>query len=330
MAFAERSESGRERIDVAVADLAAQQRGLVTAGQIIDLGGTSAWISRRVGAGLLIRVLPRVVGVRGFPSGWEQKAMAVSLWAGAGGALSHASAACIWGLRPAGFPITITIPSNLRAPQPWVVVKRVTELPSRDVSTRNGLIVTTPSRTLLDLGSVIEIDVLEEVLDAALHRGLTSVARMKWQVEMSAKKGVPGVRAVRSLLEERDPEYRPTHSVLETTFRRLLKRHGFPQPEQQHVVHRGPAKKAQVDFLYPDIKLAIEVDGYSWHGHRAAWQNDLDRQNDLVIAGLRVLRFTWHDVQRREGLVASKLRPFFGTQLSLSESCVDEKGEGGR
>lgn len=221
------------------------------------------------------------------------------------------------------------VPRHLRSPQAWVAVKRVTELPRRDVITRNGIVVTTPSRTLLDLGSLLEMDALEDTLDAALHRGLTSVARMKWQLQMSGKKGVPGVRPIRKLLEERDPAYRPTHSVLETAFRRLLKKHGFPEPAQQHVVQRGPAKKAQVDFLYPHIRLAIEVDGYSSHGHRAAWQHDLDRQNDLVITGLRVLRFTWEDVKHREGRVASKLRPFFGTQLSFSESGVERKESGG-
>lgn len=119
----------------------------------------------------------------------------------------------------------------------------------------------------------------------------------------------------------------PTQSALETSFRRLLKRHGLPQASQQHVIHRGSAKKAHVDFLYPRIGLAIELDGYSSHGHRAAWQNDLDRQNDLMIAGLRVLRFTWDDVRRREERVVSQLRPFFGTQLSLGESHGEKNQE---
>ena len=77
--------------------------------------------------------------------------------------------------------------------------------------------------------------------------------------------------------------------------------------------------------MYPQIGLAIEVDGYFSHGHRAAWQNDLDRQNDLVIAGLRVLRFTWDDIQRRETRIAGQIRPFFGTQVSLGESDVEKK-----
>ncbi len=147
---------------------------------------------------------------------------------------------------------------------------------------------------------------------------------MKWQLEVAGGKGHRGSGALRRLLRERDPAYRPTHSVLETAFRRLLKRHGFPQPSQQHIVHRGTAKKARVDFLYPDIRLAIEVDGYNSHGTQSAWQSDLDRQNDLVIAGLRVLRFTWFDVQHREGRVVRKLRPFFAAQLSLSESGVEK------
>lgn len=80
-----------------------------------------------------------------------------------------------------------------------------------------------------------------------------------------------------------------------------------------------------MDFAYPDLRLAIEVDGFNSHGTQAPWQDDLDRQNDLVIAGLRVLRFTWYDVVQREARVVRTLRPFFGTQLSLSESGVEKK-----
>lgn len=326
MAFAQRKRDGKERLDVAIAELAATQFGLVTTTQIVEAGGSNAAISRRVAAGLLERVLPGIWRHRAFGDSWEQKAMAAALWAAPGCALSHTSAARIWGLsREATSPITLIVPRNLRPAEAWVVVKRVRELPDRDVMVRNGFPVTTPGRTLLDLGSVLPVNAVEDALDTALHRGLVSVARMRWQLEVAGGKGARGRSTIRRLLQERDPAYRPTHSVLETAFRRLLKRHGFPQPSQQHVIHRGAAKEARVDFMYPQIGLAIEVDGYSSHGHRAAWQNDLNRQNDLVIAGLRVLRFTWDDVRRRETRIARQVRPFFGTQLSLGESEVEKK-----
>lgn len=326
MAFAQRSWDRKERLDVACAELAATQFGLVTTAQVIERGGTSSWISRRVAAGLMTRVLPGVWRLRGFPDCWQQRAMAAALWAGPSCALSHRSAAHLWGLtREANLPITLVDPGGLKAPKPWVAVRRARQLQARDVTSCRGFPVTTPSRTLLDLGSQLSMDAVEDALDTALHRRLTSVARMKWQLEVSGGKGRRGTAMMRCLLRERDPAYRPTHSVLEASFRRLLKRHGFPEPSQQHVVRRGPATKAFVDFLYPVLHLAIELDGFASHGHRAAWQSDLHRQNDLVLAGMRVLRFTWDDLRHREQRVVEVLRPFFGKQLSLSERQVEKK-----
>ena len=117
----------------------------------------------------------------------------------------------------------------------------------------------------------------------------------------------------------------PTQSVLEARFRRFLKRYRFPQPAQQHVVHRNHGMRAFVDFCYPEIGLAIEVDGFKSHGNRVSWNDDLHRQNDLVISGLRVLRFTWSDLTTEETRVAEQLRPFFPAQLSLSESAAVTK-----
>src|SRR5687768_17418131 len=67
MAFAERSAGRNERLEVTIADLAASQWGLVTTMQVLEAGGTSAWISRKVGAQMMARVLPRVCAFGGSP-----------------------------------------------------------------------------------------------------------------------------------------------------------------------------------------------------------------------------------------------------------------------
>src|SRR5687768_10580050 len=259
MAFAERSAGRNERLEVTIADLAASQWGLVTTMQVLEAGGTSAWISRKVGAQMMARVLPRVWRLRGFADCWEQRVSAGALWAGAACALSHRTAAQVWSLRKEqDLPITISEPSGLKPPQPWVSMKRRQLLP-RDVTRHRGFPVTTPSRTLLDLGSELSAQEVEDALDTALHRGVTSVARMQWQLQVAGGKGARGSGQLRRLLHERDSVYRPTHSVLEKAFRRLLRKNGFPSPVQQHVIHRGKTGKAFVDFHYPALHLVIEV-----------------------------------------------------------------------
>jgi very-short-patch-repair endonuclease len=70
-----------------------------------------------------------------------------------------------------------------------------------------------------------------------------------------------------------------------------------------------------VDFLWPEAGLVVEVDGRATHGTRRAFQGDRDRDSRLVVAGYRVLRFTWWDVTRRPAVVADRVR-----RLLLAES----------
>ncbi|HEX2196196.1 MAG TPA: DUF559 domain-containing protein, partial [Actinomycetota bacterium] len=98
----------------------------------------------------------------------------------------------------------------------------------------------------------------------------------------------------------------PPESVLESRLARLLRRCGLPRPESQYRVVRGGRVVARLDFAYPDEMVAIEADGYRWHGDVARWQADLARRNELARLGWTVLHFTWHDVtKRRENVLAT-------------------------
>jgi very-short-patch-repair endonuclease len=77
-----------------------------------------------------------------------------------------------------------------------------------------------------------------------------------------------------------------------------------------HYVVSSPAGLflAEVDFAYPEIRLAIEVDGFGAHGTPRAMAKDFVRQNGLVPYGWHVLRFTWRQVTRQPELVAAAIR----------------------
>jgi very-short-patch-repair endonuclease len=68
---------------------------------------------------------------------------------------------------------------------------------------------------------------------------------------------------------------------------------GLPEPTQQHRVRVGN-RRYYIDLAYPDLKLAIEIDGWDGHRTRSAFDDDRARANDLVVAGWRLLRFTSH------------------------------------
>ncbi|HET9441816.1 MAG TPA: DUF559 domain-containing protein [Acidimicrobiales bacterium] len=83
-----------------------------------------------------------------------------------------------------------------------------------------------------------------------------------------------------------------------------------PAPAVRAARGRVPAQGAlagpdfRIDFAYPDLGVAIEVDGYEKRATRAAFQHDTERQTALAALGWTVLRFTWHDVVRRPAYVA--------------------------
>ena len=68
---------------------------------------------------------------------------------------------------------------------------------------------------------------------------------------------------------------------------------------------------AVIDFAYPDLKVAIEVDGYRWHTGRARWEHDLARRNRVTTLGWRVIHVTDRDIDARPdrvvGTVAAAL-----------------------
>lgn len=97
---------------------------------------------------------------------------------------------------------------------------------------------------------------------------------------------------LRSLLAQRTPQAALSESALEDRMVELIARAGLPLPERQFAIplHRGVAR---VDLAHPGTTLAIELDGYAWHMDRPAFERDRERDNQLLMQGWRVLRFTW-------------------------------------
>lgn len=298
--------------------LLARQAGVVHRNQLIAEGLSEQQIDRRLRSEMLVRVLPAVYRHASVPGSWLQRLWAAQLWSREGAAISHEAAAAVWkldGCRPGKVALVTT--RSLKAPTEAITVHRVRHLPAHHVTSQNGLRVTTPARTLFDLASVLKEADLEEALDCALRRRSTSLQRLEMEMSSRVGFGQKGRAAMGRLLRERSPDYAPTHSVLETRFRRLLKRNRFPLPAQQQVIRRRSGGFARVDFVYPSIALVIEVDGFSSHSGRSNWEHDLKRQNDLVVDGLRVLRFTWRDLHERETQVVQTLVAVFRPQLPL-------------
>lgn len=286
-----------------VREVAARQHGLVTRSQLKGLGLPAGTFDEWARNGRLERVRTGVFALPGSAATDLRALTAAVLAAGEGVVVSHRSAAWLWGIREEPF-LELSVPPGRRPRLTGVVVHR--HCGAIRASRRRGLPVTDPLRTIIDLASVIPRPEVAVALEAALTLRLVSVRGVKAEIERCP--GRRGVAIVRDLLEKRALGDRPAESALEAKFAVLLDRQCLPRAVFQHVVRDCGRFVARVDFAYPQIRLAIEIDGHATHSAPADLRRDLARQNRLMAAGWTVLRFTWFDVVHEPQAVAKVVR----------------------
>lgn len=294
-------------LDERLARVAASQHGLISREHAQRLGATQRVILRRLASARWEELYPGVYRVTGSPSSWRQSLLGACLTAGSGAVSSHRAAGGLRSLPgvPAG-AIEITVPRGRRLRRKGVRFHETMDLPSMDVASLDGIPTTTSTRTIIDLAAVLPQDRVEEALDDALRRGLTSVSRIRRRLDQLGTRA--GSRLMRELIERRSHAGTVPQSVFETRMLRVLRRASLPPPVCQYEVKDEGRVVAVVDFAYPDICLAIETDGYRWHSGRAQWERDLARRNALTSLGWRVIHVTWSDLERRPDQVVRTLQ----------------------
>ena len=268
--------------------LAARQHGVVTTADLHRCGLGSPAIARLAGAGVFQR-LHRGVYLVGFSQPPAARAMAALLACGPEAALSHSSAATIWEIRPAADGVIHVIhPGSARA-HTGVRPHRM-KLEPRDVTRRLGLRVTRPTRTLLDLASMLDARELARALEEAQVRRLVDTTELR---ELLARAGPRhrGSPALRNALSALDAAPSLTRSEAERRLLELVRAARLPAPLTNVRVGRH-----EVDLLWRAQRLVIEVDGFRFHGGRAAFERDRRRDGALLAAGYRVLRVTWREL----------------------------------
>jgi hypothetical protein len=254
-------------------------------------------INRRVTAEEWTAVDHGVYRVTGTPPSWRQRLMAACL---AGPAVaSHRSAAALWGFVDCGEDIIeVTAVRHRRRHRSDVVWHESRCLHPGDLTEVDGIPLTRSRRTLLDLGVVLDVDRLEELLDDGLRRGWFSVDSVwrRWE-ELGGLRRAGG-RVVLDVLERKVAGERPVESILETRFRQLLRRAGLPEAVAQYEVYDRGEFVARVDFAYPEFGVVIEVDGEQRHSGRSPRKHDARRDRRLAALGLHPLRFHWDDVHK--------------------------------
>jgi hypothetical protein len=279
-----------------IAELADRQFGYVKRTHLLALGAGPEWIRSQMTRGWLIRVHSGVYAVGHVPRHVHARSFAAVLACGEGAVLSHASAAALWGA--GGWPRTPEVSSPRQCRRPRIRAHLSRTLGGRDTRTHQGIPVTSPVRTVLDLQQrLADPQLVRLVNDLRIAGHLRSGAF----AELCRRS-----RRVERLLggeNARDPE-RPTRSWLEDRFRRFTARHGLPMPQTSATLaHNG----REVDALYPEQRLIVEVDSWSFHSSRASFERDRAKDADALAHGYRTLRVTDERLSRDGAQEAARI-----------------------
>lgn len=273
--------------------IARQHHGVLTIEEALEAGLSRAGIHRRVEKGWFERSLPGVLLVSGAPRTWEQRVKEAQKWLGDQWFASHRCAGQIWRLDgiPSGL-IELSGPQSRRG-RDGIILHRAVGLSAADVVRQHGFRVSSPSKTLCDLGAVIDADDVEAALESALRKGLTSVDYLNRAFERRRTPGRNGVGVLFEVLQRRASGAAPTESLFETRLYQALRKARMHLPTRQYWIHDGPVRLGRVDFAYPDRMVVIEADSYENHSSRLDWDSDIARYNKLTSLGWFVLRITW-------------------------------------
>jgi Transcriptional regulator, AbiEi antitoxin/Protein of unknown function (DUF559) len=272
----------REHPDTVCSRLASRQAGAVKRAQLLDAGVGPNAIKRRARTGQLHRRHRGVYIVGHTALAPRAEEFAALLACGDRALISHRSAAYLWSLikpRPAG--IDVTLVGRRRRPKDGIRLHFVAELDDRDFDRIDDLPLTGAARTVIDLAAdpATETDELEAAISEARALKLIRDGDLERALGRAGpRKGVGRIRAL--LKAEGDNGY--TRSKAERIMRRLMRAGGLRQPLCNRRLHGY-----NVDFLWPEERLVVEVDGYQFHGHRSAFERDRRKDQVLTAAGYR-------------------------------------------
>jgi very-short-patch-repair endonuclease len=241
------------------------------------LGLSREAIARRLRSGRLHRLHRGVYAVGHTALTREGRWLAAVLACGPGALLSHRSAAALWGLRPTSAPrIDIIVPrTNHHRSTDCITVHHAT----RTARVHNNIPTTSPTCTLVDLAAAnLPRRQIEKAAETAEALGLLDAREVRGRLK--------------AILAAHDLSTR-TRSTLEDAFLALCDGAKIGRPAVNATI-----QGLEVDFHWPDVRLIVETDSHRHHGTRAAFERDRVRDQQLTVAGWRVVRFTHRQVLR--------------------------------
>jgi putative AbiEi antitoxin of type IV toxin-antitoxin system len=254
--------------------MAARQFGFVTRAQLLEIGIEPRAINRWVHSGRLVQVHAGVYGVGHAQRGALPRAMAAVLACGPRAVLSHDSAAALWGVRT--WPSMPEVTAPIDHTRPGIRAHRSRTLTTKQVRRHHGIRVTSPARTITDIQ--------DRLTDAQLIRAVNDLRLAKHLRQTELERLLTACPRAKALI---DPAERPTRSPKEDEFLVFCAHYGLPRPKINLILHGH-----EVDALFPDEKVIVEIDGWDFHKTHESFESDRDKDADLAQYGYLTVRVT--------------------------------------
>jgi hypothetical protein len=288
--------------------------GIITSTVDRDAGRAKRQLERDRKVGRLRTVRRGVSVVNGVPPSWRQAVRAVLLSHGYA-AGSHWTALTLLGTAPSTIAefIHVTADRPRRISLEGVVGHRSGVLEEGDLIMRDGMLCTSPLRTVIDLSGPMTATELGKVVDEFLRRKLLGLEQLRERVERTRPAPGRSVATLQRVLALRLPGYDPGESELEGRIARIIDAHGLERAAHQHRVSNG-RRRYRIDLAWPDRKLYLEGNGFGFHMLATDLDRDARRQNELVLDGWVPIEITWRMTDLE---IATTIRRF----LTLHPPC---------
>jgi hypothetical protein len=277
----------------AVSEFAAKEHGVLARRELVELGFTASGINRWLAASRLHPLYRGVYALGHASLSGHGRWMAAVKACGPHAVLSHQSAAALWGLRPSASPV-VDVTTPRRASARGIRVHRVQRLHPEESARVDNIPVTSVARTLLDNAGVQPLRQVVRLIEQAERLQLFDLRAIE---RLPRRRGTTRLHEAIAQVNGEPPR---VNSNWERDFLDFCEDHGIPRPELNVIV-----EGFEVDALWRDKRLIVELDSYPFHRHLAAFENDRRRDATLQLADYIVLRVTRLDDHTAQLLTAA-------------------------
>jgi predicted transcriptional regulator of viral defense system len=282
-----------------IAEIACAQWGVITLTQLTQVGLSPSAVRNRVAVGRLHRRHRGVYLVGHESVSWQGLLLGAVLACGATAVASHHAAARLTGLIERALRFHVTVLGR-RVRVPGIDVHRTGRLEAADVTVAQRVPCTSWARTVCDTAALTgDRRLTERMIGRAEQLRIFDLAELR-----RASRARAGARIVASVL---GVEPAMTRNEMEECFLAICEAAGLPRPRVNEPLVLSDGTHVVPDFMWPELNLIVETDGWETHGTRQAFRSDRRRDRRLALEGWRVVRFTWHEIEHEPERVAAEL-----------------------